>query len=485
MRDRGLVELPVPDHYRGGRMPGKALRSLLLAAAFVAAAPAAASAAVSVTGPATVSETAGTATYTVSNDPLDVPSQVTVTVAGSGASPATPGSDVGPPNPSQVSLGVGPSSATVQVPILNDTQDEANEAFTVTVGGASTTTTITDDDVTVDATPATATEGAPATVTLTPRAAPAHELRVDYATVPGAAGPADFTAVSGTVTWAAGDASAKTVVVPTTPDALDEADESLGLLLASATDTIVPAVPVTIVDDDPPPLIGAVATKTPEGASGTKTLQVLVGLAAPSGRVIHVPYATKDGTARAGSDYTATSGTLTFNPGETAKAVSIRIAGDRTTERDETLILGLGAPENATLSPAGANATVTIADDDGGGEDTRPPRLSLGTMKRATTGVRVTVGCPASEISCRGTLTLFTVANRRSPVKALRSERRLGRATYRLSGKTTKRVTVRLTASDRKLLRRGRTVRVRAFAVTTDAGGNVADTSRSATLRFG
>jgi hypothetical protein len=45
-------------------------------------------------------------------------------------------------------------------------------------------------------------------------------------------------------------------------------------------------------------------------------------------------------------------------------------------------------------------------------------------------------------------------------------------------------VTIRLTAADRRLLRRAGSVRVRAFAVTTDAGGNVADTSRSATLRF-
>jgi hypothetical protein len=467
-------------------MPGKALRTLVLAAALAALTPSAASAAISVTGPASVDETAGTVTYTVSNEVLDLPSSATVTVAGSGTSPATPGQDIGGPAPATVDLGAGPDSKTVHVPITNDALDENNETFTVSAGGASATTTINDDDVTVDAGPATINEGTPATVTLTPRAAPAHEMHVDFASIPGTTTLADFTAAQGTLTWAAGDASPKTITVQTTADRIDEDNETLGVLLASTTDTVaVPAVAVAIVDDDPPPLIGAVATKATEGASGNRVLQVLVGLSAPSGRVIRVPYTTRNGTARPPGDYAATSGTLTFNPGEVAKAVGVRIVGDRTAEQDETFTLDLGAPENATINAGGATATITIADDDGGGDDTTAPHLKIRSLKRTSSGVAATLGCPRTEISCRGALTLFTVANRRSSVKALRTERRLGRATYRLSGNKTRRVTVRISRATRALLRRGRSVRVRAFAVTTDAGGNVADTSRSATLRFG
>jgi|tagenome__1003787_1003787.scaffolds.fasta_scaffold20926894_2 hypothetical protein len=465
-------------------MPRKVLGTLVLTAALATLAPATASADYAVSGPASINEAAGTASYTVTRAVFD---SADPSVAVSGGT-ATPGADVG--TPSAVHFGAGLSTGFT-VPIVNDALDENNETYTVTVSGGigqpgSATTTINDDDVTVDAGPVTLNEGAPATVTLTPRAAPAHEMRIDFASIPGTTTLADFTAAQGTVTWAAGDASPKTITVQTTADRIDEDDETLGVLLGSTTDTVaVPAVAVTILDDDPPPLIGAVATKATEGASGTKALQVLVGLSAPSGRAIRVPYTTRNGTARAPGDYTATSGTLTFNPGEVAKAVGVRIVGDRTAEQDETFTLNLGPPENATINAGGATATITIADDDGGGDNTTAPRLKIRSLKRTASGVAATLGCPRTEISCRGALTLFTVADRRSSVKALRTERRLGRATYRLSGNKTRRVTVRISRATRSLMRRGRSVRVRAFAVTTDAGGNVADTSRSATLRFG
>src|SRR5204862_3361604 len=115
----------------------------------------------------------------VSKGILD-PTAATVTVTGSGAAPATPGQDVGTPAPTQISFGVGADTKPIQVPITDDGLDEADETFTVTVTSTdgsttgSTTTTITDNDVTIDATPATVTEGGAATVTLTPRAAPAH-----------------------------------------------------------------------------------------------------------------------------------------------------------------------------------------------------------------------------------------------------------------------------------------------------------------------
>ena len=78
----------------------------------------------------------------------------------------------------------------------------------------------------------------------------------------------------------------------------------------------------------------------------------------------------------------------------------------------------------------------------------------------------------------------FTVASSHAKVKQLRSERRLGRANYRLDGGKSRTVTLKISAANRRLLRRARKVKVRAFAVTTDANGNVGNTSRAATLRF-
>ena len=291
----------------------------------------------------------------------------------------------------------------------------------------------------------------------------------------------------GSLSWAAGDRSARTVAIATTADALDEDDEAFGLLVASTTDTTsAPAVPVTITDDDPPPLLGAVPASLAEGDSGTKTAQLQVRLAVLSGRTVRVPFTTRDGSAKAGTDYTATSGTLTFAPGETAKTVAVRVSGDPTAESDETFSLDLGTPENATPIANGGDAIITITDDDGGGgADSTGPRLRLTALRRSGSRVTLSARCPAGETTCRGAVTLFTVASRRSPVTALRRERRLGRAAYRLKGNASRRLTLRLRAADLRLLRRARTVRVRAFAVTTNASGDVATTSRAATLRFG
>src|SRR3954454_13230514 len=76
-----------------------------------------------------------------------------------------------------------------------------------------------------------------------------------------------------------------------------------------------------------------------------------------------VNYATANGTAQAGSDYTATSGTLTFADNETSKKVTVPITNDTADEPNETFSLNLGSPTSgATLGTA--SATTTIVDDD-------------------------------------------------------------------------------------------------------------------------
>ena len=68
---------------------------------------------------------------------------------------------------------------------------------------------------------------------------------------------------------------------------------------------------------------------------------------------VTVDYATANGTASAGSDYTATSGTLTFTPGQTSKTITVMVNGDTTVEPDETFIVN--------LTNASANATITTS----------------------------------------------------------------------------------------------------------------------------
>jgi hypothetical protein len=67
-----------------------------------------------------------------------------------------------------------------------------------------------------------------------------------------------------------------------------------------------------------------------------------------------VDYATSNGTAIAGQDYTATAGTLTFLNGETSKNIQVPITNDSTTEPDETFTLELKNP--SSLESLGAPA---------------------------------------------------------------------------------------------------------------------------------
>jgi hypothetical protein len=82
---------------------------------------------------------------------------------------------------------------------------------------------------------------------------------------------------------------------------------------------------------------------------------------------VSVNYATGDGTATAGQDYTATSGTLTFAAGETSKTFTVPILNDALVESGETILLTLGIPTGGASLGDVADAVVTIADNDGPG----------------------------------------------------------------------------------------------------------------------
>ena len=99
---------------------------------------------------------------------------------------------------------------------------------------------------------------------------------------------------------------------------------------------------------------------TTEGNSGTKNLVFTVKLSkSDASRTISVNFATQDNTAVAGSDYTATSGTVTFAPGTTTRTVSVPILGDTILESNESFLLLLSSPVNAVISDGSAIGTIT------------------------------------------------------------------------------------------------------------------------------
>lgn len=270
----------------------------------------------------------------------------------------------------------GQTSKLVGVAVIGDTASEPDETFFLNLSNpinavfldAQGMATILNDDNSITIGDAAVIEGDSGTVAATflvSLSAPAaHEIRVDYATAAGTAtAGSDFVPVGGTLTFAPGETS-KTISVPVVGDRINEADETLLVNLANPVGAQIAHSQGlgTIRDDDPLPAISVADASIVEGNSGTKTLNFVVKLSAPSGRTVTVNYATANGTATAGSDYVAKSGVLGFYPGSTSQTISITINADTLPEYNETLLLNLSGATYATL--ANSQAVGTILDDD-------------------------------------------------------------------------------------------------------------------------
>lgn len=113
-----------------------------------------------------------------------------------------------------------------------------------------------------------------------------------------------------------------------------------------------------------------------EGNSGTTNLVFTVKLStADRSKTITAKYATQNGTAVAGSDYTAVTGTVSFAPGTTSRTVSVPIIGDTVQETTETFLVLLNTPVNAVITDG--SATGTIVDNDAPAPSTVPILNSL------------------------------------------------------------------------------------------------------------
>ena len=149
-------------------------------------------------------------------------------------------------------------------------------------------------------------------------------------------------------------------------DVKDEPNETLLVNLSVPTNaTILDGQGTgTITNDDAAPTLSINDVAVAEGNAGTTTLGFTVTLSAVSGQTVTVGYATANGTATmADGDYLAASGTLTFAPGVTTQPVSVTVNGDVKAEPNETLLVNLTVPTNATILDD--QGTGTITNDDG------------------------------------------------------------------------------------------------------------------------
>ena len=124
------------------------------------------------------------------------------------------------------------------------------------------------------------------------------------------------------------------------------------LLLAASVDVSAQTPSISVRD--------AVVT---EGNSGTTQATIVVALSAATSQTVSCSFATANGTATAGSDYVATSGALSFAPGEVEKSVVVQIIGDTVDEQQETYFLDISNVQNATVGTGRGNGV--IVDDDG------------------------------------------------------------------------------------------------------------------------
>ena len=221
------------------------------------------------------------------------------------------------------------------------------------------------------------TGGSVATVTVTLSAASSSPVSVAFTTLSGTATSGqDFAPASGRVTFPIGT-TAQTIPVTVIGDTTLEPDETFTVQLSDPVNAMIArgTGTVTIKNDDLPPAgahtLSISDASVKEGNSGTNTMSFTVSLSPASTSQVKVDFATRDGSASAGSDYQAANGTLAFNPGETSKQVSVKVNGDTTVEPDEQFSVELSRPNGATI--ADGEGIGTIKNDDSATPPPPPP----------------------------------------------------------------------------------------------------------------
>jgi chitinase len=197
---------------------------------------------------------------------------------------------------------------------------------------------------------------------------PRQSVTVNYSTQNGAAiAGQDYQATSGKLTFAAGELS-KTIKIPLLGDRLVESDESFTVNLQGVKNAKVADGQglVTIADDEPRIFINDVSA--PEGNAPGTPFVFTAFLTTPYDVPVTVNYATSDGSATAGSDYTAATGTLTFPAGETRQTVTVLVNGDHAIESNENFVVNLSSPSAYAEVIRGVGYG-TIVDDE--------PRISV------------------------------------------------------------------------------------------------------------
>ncbi len=265
-------------------------------------------------------------------------------------------------------------SQSFTIPILDDAVVEGNETLNVslsaptnqaTLGRATATVTITDVEpgiLGLSAASYTVNENQPsATITVARTQGTTGAASVQYATSNGSAtAGADFTNSSGSLQWAAGEGGTKSFTIPILDDNIQEGNETVNITLSNVIGAGLGrgTASLTIIDVENGVLQFDPTAYSVAEDGGSVTVTVV--RAAGSDGAATLDYATTDVSASAGSDYSAVSGTLSWNPGDiSSRSITVPILDDTAMEGDETFQVSLTS-SNVPLGTA--TATVTILD---------------------------------------------------------------------------------------------------------------------------
>ena len=227
-------------------------------------------------------------------------------------------------------------------------------------------------------------EGSPLTFTVTKTGTTSSSYSVNYATANGtAASGSDYNATSGTLTFAAGGTSSQTITVTTLTDSVIESPETVLVNLSGQTGgaTITTGQGSGTINDVPPPSFAiSNATAVSEGSSLTFSV-TKTGTTSSS---YSVNYATANGTAASGSDYNATSGTLTFAAGGTSsQTITVTTLTDSVIESPETVLVNLsGQTGGATITTGQGSGTINDVPP--------PPSFAIGNATAVSEGSPLT-----------------------------------------------------------------------------------------------
>lgn len=192
-------------------------------------------------------------------------------------------------------------------------------------------------------------------------------VSVSYSATPGTAGGGDYSVANGTLSF--GDAeTVKTFTVTVTDDTVPDGNKTVSLALTSPTGGVQlgdPAtVTLTIIDNEATPAgtgslkFSATSTTIGENAFAKVTISRVGG----SRGAISISYATNDGSAKSGEDYTSTTGTVTFQAGETAKTILVPVLADTNLgEAEEYFTVNLNSPTGGASIITPSSITVKIS----------------------------------------------------------------------------------------------------------------------------